>query len=172
MSIKEEIWHRISEGRLVELRPRIRPPAGCPRRQLYLDQRLFDEIVAERDDLDLMDRFAELEADLAQFITSPTLHDGYIKQLSPSRDVVWEIRSVEPEPQLRVFGLFAAKNVFVATHYEDRNHLGSFESQAWREEKRRARTIWNQLFNAYHPFDAEDIHGLLDGAIDGKYFRD
>jgi len=45
-----------------------------------------------------VERFARLEADLADFVTSPTLDPGYLKSLWPARDGVWAIRSVRPKP--------------------------------------------------------------------------
>lgn len=168
MSIREEIWNQISEGRLMELRPR----AGYPIRQMYIETSLYEEIVAEIDDLKKMDRYTKLEADLAEFITSPTIHPNYLYLLSPTRDNVWEIRSVQPKPQLRVFGMFAAKDCFIATHHEYRDTLGVFDSKSWKTEKRRAIAIWRKLFNSYQPLNSKDVDKLFTGAINGKYFRD
>jgi len=118
-----------------------------------------------------VERFARLEADLADFVTSPTLDPGYLKSLWPARDGVWAIRSVRPKPSIRVLGLFAAKDKFVATNFALRKKLGGFDSAQWRIEKRRAKTIWRQLFPSYPYIPGRNVDELFSGAIDGKYFE-
>ena len=167
MSIEKEIKQRILDGSLKELPLR----AGRKKRRLYVEATLYEEIVVERDDLEMMDRYTKLEADLNVFVTSQTINPHYLYLLSPTRDKVWEIRSVEPKPQLRVFGFFAAKDTFVATNHEYRDELGGFDSAIWRREKRRALAIWRNLFNSYNPIDTIVVGDLVTGAIDGKYFR-
>ena len=103
MSIRKEINHRVLEGRLKELPLR----AGRKKRRLYVESTLYEEIFVERDDPEIMDRYTKLEADLSVFVTSPTINPDYLYLLYPRRDKVWEIRSVMPKPQLRVFGFFA-----------------------------------------------------------------
>lgn len=168
MSIRKEINHRVLEGRLKELPLR----AGRKKRRLYVESTLYEEIFVERDDPEIMDRYTKLEADLSVFVTSPTINPDYLYLLYPRRDKVWEIRSVMPKPQLRVFGFFAEKDTFIATNHEYRNNLGGFDSTHWRREKRRAVATWRNLFGSYDPMDSEDIGDLVTGAINGKYFRD
>ena len=168
MSIEKEINHRVLEGRLKELPLR----AGKKKRSLYVESTLYDEIMKDRDDLELMERYVNLEADLNVFVSSPTVDPHYLYLLSPKGDKVWEIRSAKPDPQLRVFGFFASKDVFVATHHEYRSELGDFDSMEWKREKRRALAIWRKLFSAYKPMAYTDITDLVTGAIDGKYFKD
>jgi hypothetical protein len=119
-----------------------------------------------------IDRFARLAADLAVFVRAMNIVPQYLHRLAPRRDRVWEIRSLEPEPQIRILGLFAAKNVFIATHYELRENLGVFDRPGWRIAKRRAAAEWRKLFPPYDARPETDIHQLVTGAIDGTYFRD
>lgn len=100
-----------------------------------------------------------------------TLDPKYLFMLTPKRDAVWEIRCTRPDPQIRVLGLFAAKDVFVATHHELRSDLGTFESRAWKDAKRRARTEWQALAHTYQPLSSANILDLVTGAVDGKYFK-
>ena len=89
----------------------------------------------------------------------------------PMRDGVWEIRSVRPEPSIRVLGLFAEKDTFIATNAALREDLGGWQSKQWKDPKRLAKVRWRQLFNTYPPLKATKPKLLVSGAIDGKYFK-
>lgn len=118
-----------------------------------------------------VERFAQLEADLADFVTSPTLDPQYLKCLWPPRDGVWAIRSVRPKPSIRVLGLFAAKDKFVATNLAIRKELGEFESEEWRIARRRAKAIWRKLFHVYPYIPGRDRNKVFSGAINEQHFR-
>lgn len=136
---------------------------------MYLAEELYLAITAPPPEE--VERFAQLEADLADFVTSPTLDPQYLKSLWPPRDGIWAIRSVRPRPSIRVLGLFAAKDKFVATNFALRKELGEFDSHEWRTEKRRAKAIWRQLFLGYPYIPGRDLDKLFLGAINGKYFK-
>lgn len=168
MSIIASIQWRLSEGRLHRLHVL---PKRVPRlRALYLATDLYETLYESKPTNEETRRFANLDADLAQFVTSPTLGPRYLFRLAPVRDCVWEIRSVQPEPQIRVLGLFAAKDIFVATNFELRSVLG-MDREAWRTAKRRAGAEWGRLFPGHDPRCETDIHQLVTGAINAKYFR-
>jgi hypothetical protein len=44
-------------------------------------------------------------------------------------------------------GIFAMKDVFIATNMEFRENLGGWQSREWKNVKRFARTRWAQLFH-------------------------
>ena len=116
-------------------------------------------------------RVAQLRATLERFVEGQPIDPKYLYLLHPPRDCVWEIRSVRPSPSIRVLGLFAEKDVFVATHHEFRCQLGEFESKAWKDAKSRAKAEWRALCHTYRPMDSTRINDLVSGALDGKYFR-
>jgi hypothetical protein len=68
-------------------------------------------------------------------------------------------------------GRCAAKDIFVATNFALRDALGGWQSREWRDVKIRARTVWSQLFQNYQPLKSTNIHDVVSGAIDGKYFK-
>jgi len=138
---------------------------------MCLSKELFTAINQAKASVTLTERFARLEADLADFVTSPTLDPQYLKSLYPARDGVWAIRGSRPKPSIRVLGLFAAKNKFIATNYAMRSDLGEFESNEWRIERRRAKTIWRQLFPSYDFIPGRDVNKLFSGAINERYFQ-
>ena len=86
-------------------------------------------------------------------------------------DAVWEIRSAADAPSIRVLGLFADKDVFIATNFELREDLGGWQSRAWKEVKRKAKAIWVWLFQTHKPIITTDINNVVSGALNGKYFK-
>src|SRR5262249_34948588 len=122
-------------------------------------------------DRDWEQRVGELQADLEVFVTARTIDPKYLFLLYPSRDAVWEIRSTRPSPSIRVLGLFASKDVFIATGHALRSELGCWESREWKIVKRDARSAWRRLFHPYDPVVETDAKQLVTGAIDGKFFK-
>jgi hypothetical protein len=117
------------------------------------------------------ERIGMLEADLETFLDGTELHPRYLFLLSPTREAVWEIRSPRPDPSIRVLGRFAAKDVFIATNYAFRDELEGWKSRAWRDVKLQSRTVWTTLFHTYRPIITTNIHDVVTGAINGKYFK-
>jgi len=169
MSINEEIWSIIKDGRLIELRPAV--TSDMKIRSMYLVRNLHQDIFCKRSDDKEIKRFARLQADLDMFLIGKTLDPKYLYGLTPTSDGVWEIRSTRPNPSIRVFGLFSGKDTFIATHYRERTGLGAWNSTEWKTEIRRSLSVWRQLFPAYNPINSDDISQLISGAIDEKYFR-
>ncbi len=167
MSINEEIWSILSEGRLVELRTRLSSDTKI--RSMYLAPDLYEEIFRKRSADEEIERFTRLQADLDMFLTSETIDPEYLFQLTPTRKGVWEIRSTGT--QIRVFGLFCGRNKFIATHYKNRDELGNFNDTAWKVEIRRSLTFWSHLFPAYSPLTTSKMDRLISGAINGQYFK-
>lgn len=154
---------------LYPLRPKA---AGSPiYRVLFLAEDLWKFLYEDIHDDDMEDRIGTLLADLEQFVTSEEITPKYLFLLYPSRDAVWEIRSVQDKPSIRVLGLFAAWNVLVATNMALREELGGWESRQWKQVKRKARAAWNSILQPYAPVVTTKVQRVVSGAIDGKYFR-
>lgn len=168
MSIIETIDKYVDQGKLVELKPR--PFAQNEYRKLYLEPALSDELYCESgSDEDIL-RLSNLEADLAVFGNSKTITPNYLKQLSPLNSGVWEIRSVEPDPQIRVFCLFAQKDILIATHLEYRDDLGNLSSDEWKAAIKQAGEFWKSLFPDFTNLKSQTVDKLYSGALDEKYF--
>lgn len=139
---------------------------------MFLSGELWDLLRFEHEDQDLEERLGILQADLEFFVTSKTIDPKYLFHLYPPRDAVWEIRSVRPDPSIRVLGLFAAKDLFIATNHAMRAELGGWQSRQWKVVKRTARARWTQLFLPYLPEIGTDATKLVTGALDGRYFKE
>ena len=117
-------------------------------------------------------RFAELQADLVNFLVELDIEKNYLKQLRPPTDGVWEIRSQRVEPTIRVFGQFAAKNILIATSFRYRGDLEELTNPEWDYEKKLTQRTYRQLFPSYQAKTTTDAFQLFDGAIDEKYYDD
>ncbi|MFN3462817.1 MAG: hypothetical protein ACK4X1_01955 [Terricaulis sp.] len=87
---------------------------------------------------------------------------------------IWDFRSVDPSPGLRLFGAFADTDVFVAltcaprsvpVEYLARTPLGKAESQAWAVAIRECKAEWRKLFQPYTPH----IGGQVSDFVSADY---
>jgi hypothetical protein len=169
MSIADEIPDRASRGMLFPVIPKAR--GATVRRALFVSEELNAILNSPEGSQEWEQRVAELRADLEVFVTARTIDPKYLFLLYPSRDAVWEIRSVRDSPSIRVLGLFAGTDVFIATNHALRETLGGWESREWKIVKRTARASWRRLFNSYDPVVDTDVKRLVTGALDGRYFK-
>lgn len=169
MSIEDDIAHRAAHGMLFPLLPFAKGDAAI--RAMFIGRKLWELLESDEGDSAWEQRVGELRADLEQFVTSEQITSKYLFLLDPSADAVWEIRSVGSDPSLRVLGLFAAKDVYIAGDVALREDLGGWNSRAWKQVKRNARAVWRQLFNSYNPIVTINVHDVVTGAISGKYFK-
>jgi hypothetical protein len=138
---------------------------------MFISEDLWALLTTTHEDEEMEDRLGRLQADLELFAEGQPIDPKYLFLLYPARDAVWEIRSVRDAPSIRVLGLFAEKNVFIATNHALREALGGWESREWKIVKRAARACWNRLFGTYVPLNSTDVRKLVSGALDGKYFK-
>jgi hypothetical protein len=169
MSIEDLITHKVSAGMLFPLIPRA--SGSAPRRAMFVSEDIWSLLSTEHQDDDMEDRLGILQADLEQFAEGRSIDPKYLFLLYPASEGVWEIRSVRPDPSIRVLGFFAKLDVFIATNLALRENLGGWESRDWKDVKRLARTRWGHLFHTYQPLKSEKLSDLVTGAINGKYFK-
>ncbi len=156
MSIRPILLARQREGRIEQL-PHTLLGARTPR-LIYLIRSVFDQVMGPWPDTETAERMGVLRADLDRFLEGNRVIVGhrrsrhaYMKRLDPGRDEVWEIRSRDPTPELRVFGRFAETDVFIGTACLDREYLGDEDSPQWRDEMVRCIADWRNLFHPYPP---------------------
>ena len=169
MSINDQIIINLACGRLKQIRPKL--PRDRELRKLYLYHELYQEIRRDREDEFEDEKYAALEAELETFIISPTLDSNYLRHLRPKREGIWAIRSRNPEPQIRVFSMFAERNCLISFNMADRPDLDD-DDAVWNYEMNRAKHLWRSLFhNAYHWMKTDKPNKLFSGAIDERYDR-
>ncbi len=165
MSIWHPLWDTLqaheAAGRLRRLMPR--SPRVALQRALFALPELHRALTGTHADPVEASRCAALRARLEVFIGGDPITNTYLKALRPTRNAVWEIVNKKPKPSLRVFGLFVTRDVFIATHHQRRDLLGGFQTPMWKEEVRRARHEWYQLFENDPLLGS--LHEVVSGAI-------
>ena len=169
-SIEDHIREQDIGGRLVKVVPLI--PGGY-RRVLFAEKGLHDEIEAGASAPDATQfRIGQLRRDFDRFSIGQLITVGYgrekscfLKPLDPEDEQVWEIRSRDPKPSIRVFGRFACRDVFIATHKALRPNLGDDRIE-WAREIRRCKAIWRQVFPTFDPHSGDSIGDYLSNVIE------
>jgi hypothetical protein len=160
MSIRPIIRTREREGTIEQLphTPRV----------IYLVRHVFDELMGPWPSATRATHMGMLRADLDHFLEGGRIIVGhrrsrhaYMKRPDPGRDEVWEIRSRDPSPELRLFGRFAEMDLFVGTACVDREYLGDEDSREWRNEIVRCITDWRNLFHPYPPIRKRPLHEYI-----------
>jgi hypothetical protein len=170
MSIPEEILDaQVAAGRLAPLLPQ--SPRAAIRRAMFVSADIWGLLEGRTDDEISEERYGRLRADLEAFVTAADLYPNYLFWLTPRRDVVWEIRSVEDIPSLRVLGRFAAPDVFVALSIEERAELAGWNSPQWKRAIRTCIQRWNTVFSPYPALEGGDAGDFFSGAIPDRYFK-
>lgn len=175
MSIQGDIQLRLAEGRLCTLVPAF--PRVSQARQLFLDPQVETAVVGPWSDPTLERRFSRARALLEAFVEG---HQIVVRMppkkgvrtllalLEPPTDNVWEFRISEPKRGVRVFGMFAARDVFIATNWALRETLAAddqrTEDRLWRDEMLKAKTIWNRLFPSYAPLSGDELDDFITNA--------
>ena len=153
MSIRSELLNRSTEGRLVVFK------AVPQSRLIFLTKQVDERLskLAPNDDAYLA--IQELKADLAyisqgnQVVIGSKRHKTcHFKELTVKPPAVWTISSRAPKPGMRLFGMFAAQDVFIGTTLYERQKLGGKKSPTWKEAIRTCRAEWRNLFGNYAPF--------------------
>ena|SRR5579863_432479 len=171
MSIQDVILDAAGEHRKM-LFPVIPKAAGSgPGRALFVYDKLWEFLQSTEGDEAWERRVGELLADLELFASGAEIHPKYLFLLYPASKAVWEIRSVGSDPSIRILGLFAARDVFIATNFALREDLEGWQSRGWKDAKRLALARWRHVFHQYQPRKGSNIHQHVSGAIDGKYFK-
>jgi hypothetical protein len=139
---------------------------------MFISERLWEVLESPEGDEAWEQRIAELRADLETFIIGDEIHPKYLFLLYPAADAVWEIRSTDEAPSIRVLGLFPQQDAFVAANHALREELGGWQSREWKKVKRAAHACWVWLFPTYQPIITVDVDDVITGAIDGRYYKD
>lgn len=166
MSIQDELRFRIEEGRLFLVNPLIH---GSPHpRLIYATSEIWNKLCGPWSDKSEEYRMNKLYADLDHFssgeriiVSRGNIEQGYMKPLDDISEEVWEIRSRDPKPSLRLFGRFAETDIFIATNLRERIELGSPGSKPWRDEFERCKAEWRKLFPAYEPLTGSTLRDYI-----------
>lgn len=83
--------------------------------------------------------------------------------LEPAGDEVWEFRIRNDRPQLRIFGHFAEKDLFVALTHAQRDAIITDED--WEKQKQRCRKEWNRFLSPFNPHTGQTADDYVSDAV-------
>jgi len=169
MSIRDEIQSRVAEGRLFYLPHSL--PSVQRLRTLFVSEEVSRVVLPPWDPNPEGLRFSQLRAQLDTFTAGGLIslaHDPFTKpkatymaRIDPPADEVWDIRSIDSRPAIRVLGCFAEADLFVALTWEFQKNLGGPNSKEWRDFRESCKTMWKTLFPSYLPFSGTTINDYV-----------
>ncbi len=173
-SIGPALREALSAGLLSELTPTF---GGDPIRRVMLLHPFVDHFLQQQE---RHPRIGRLRADLEAFVMGQELaistipykhHSAYMGILDPIDEGIWEIRSRDPNPGIRIFGQFACKDTFIAfdvklrskrdPRWPDLDPLGDGKSLQYQYAQIDVLNRWKALFAHLSPLCGDDVGALL-----------
>ena len=167
MSIHDQILYCIRTGRLRRVGTSLGEPGV---RRIFATQQVCRVLVGPWANETEAVRSARLHADLDSFIVGDDITvsmtprragNAYMGVLAPVGDGMFDIRSRDPRPGLRVIGGFAGKDMFIAIRVFHRLALGAWGSDQWNYATNSCKADWRKLFHPYSPITGARIHDCI-----------
>ena len=168
-SFRDECEGHIARRRLFRFEPRQSQAPGT--RGVLLSAEVAGLVLGPWPDTPLGFRCARLRAEFDAFVGGNSLIVCWtpfkgrahhrVGRLSPVEHGVWDLRSVDPRPGLRVFFCLGERDLIVASTCNPRSvdiswlprpPLGPREGREWKRAVRECRFMWNELFPGRRPF--------------------
>jgi hypothetical protein len=164
MSIFDEIEAHVQSGRLIMFEPsdeiRAYHVPASERRTVYVTPEIHAFLTSDAH------LAAETDADIADIALGErfdvALEENHVycrmARLFPASDETWEIRIYDTKPNIRFFGRFADRDVFVVL-VGPIHRIG--RTLAWNRLKRNCISAWNTLFTYSPVHNGDDINAYL-----------
>lgn len=118
-------------------------------------------------------RLSRLRGDLDAFVLGqmisvadhPYLKNktAYLARVDPIHKEIWDIRSIDPRPGIRVLGCFAETDVFVGLVWEYRSNLDGPGGKLWEDFVQRAEHAWRLFALGLPPHSGSAISDYVSG---------
>ena len=172
MSIIEAVNALLADGRLYRVPQSL--PEGLPQIRVIYASGLIRTLLSgiglnTRGKI----RVGELQADLDYFMDGRRLdlrplgnirEYAYMAVLEPVHNDIWEIRSIDPKPSIRLFGSFVKRNQFVVFTWAWRKELGGRYAKEWRAVIQEFKEEWQAYFGALRPLSGSYPDAYLTNA--------
>lgn len=180
MSIQAWISDLVVNERLFPLEPAFRGAEVI--RHLYMSEEVRDLVDGPWPSGIAGKRCAYLRAELESFVTGAHIgvccvpfkaRQEQMALLDPVSAGVWDFRSMDPRPGIRVLGYFADENDFIAlvpaarsvqTDFIRLGPLGDRDSQEWKSAIGSASSMWSRLFPMFKPVTGDDPSAYFGGS--------
>ncbi len=180
MSIRNLWIQRVRDGELIKLDFSI--PGPQERRTVLLSPEINALISGPWRDSAMQDRCFRLRAELENILGGARLtccdvpreaNDKHqIGRLDPIEDNIFDIRSVQPPPALRIVFHFAEKDVLILHACSPRSvdvpwlsRLPLVSEKLWRKAISDSKAQWSVLFPKHDPHSGESFHDYLSNAL-------
>lgn len=166
MSIIELCNYWSAQGELHNYVPQLSHESRS--RKLYVSQSVSELLNGNETTLEL--RGARLQADLDFYVSGGLLQmcltphkaqAAYLGLLAPVDKGIWDIRSRDPKPGLRVFGGFAEPDTFIALVWRQRDKMGDKNDPEWVNAINECETKWKHFFHSYRPVTGDRISDYI-----------
>lgn len=171
MSIRQYIGYQLKSGQLFQIFPRL---MGAPVQRVLLANADVNRLVTgpwqnPREEI----RCGRLWADFDRYVEGRLIsvaldapytkpRTTYLARLDPERDDVFEIRSRDPRPGMRIFGRFADRDVFIATNWQYREDLGGPHDRLFARERTSCLAEWRKLLPTYDSVKGTSINDYFN----------
>ncbi len=156
MSLEAEVNALLNSGRLSKLP--IAYPGLPQRRIIYVSHAVNGLLLGPWNTPNEENRVGQLRFWLDRFISGDRV---YVRErprarkstadmavLEPWDDEIWEIRSIDPKPSLRIFGSFVKQDVFLGMTWAPRKSLDHFGGPKWQAAITHYKAEWQNHFTA------------------------
>jgi hypothetical protein len=113
-------------------------------------------------------RLGKLRGDLDRFITGRKISlalfpkgkpvSTYMARLEPVTSEVWDLRSCDPRPGIRVVGRFSERDTFIALCWDFHENL---HGKSWDPFQDRCGNEWKRLFPGVAPFSGKTVREYI-----------
>jgi hypothetical protein len=178
MSINEWIGFLVQQRLLFELEPIF--DSDPVRRPMFVSEEVHRLLEGPWPSTVAAQRCNQLRADLEGIVVGSEIgicvrpfeakKTARMGLLDPVRDGVWDIRSQDPSPGIRVLGLFPETDTFLAlipasrsvsTNFIQRGPLGDRHSPEWLDIIAETKTLWRRLMPMWKPVTGDNPSDYL-----------
>ncbi len=177
MSIRDEINNWIDGGRLFLLGRALE--SDPVERNLLISSEIKELVDGPWIDETMSKRCGQLRANMEVFMGGELIpvclnpfqaKAAYMGLLDPVGDGIFDIRSRDPKPGLRVFGAFAETDTFialtwcprsVAVSWAGKKPLGDRDSREFRDAILECKTAWRRFFPTYPPVTGDNLRDYI-----------
>lgn len=148
-------------------------------RAMLLTPEIHDLVYAKTQNAERRSRCEALRANLEAFAVGDVVsvcqtpfkaRTAYMGRLNPTSEGIFDIRSRDPSPAIRVIGAFPMRDVFVAItwaprskqfNWSNKKPLGRRQSNEWRSIIRHTKSTWQTLFPNTNKISGDNLNDII-----------